>query len=351
MCCILYFPVGASIDYNRLKNCVHNNSHSFGAIIKNPNHKKIEIIRKCYWEDNEKPISPDEVFELIDKNREFERYIHLRWRTDGPIDLDNTHPFPVFVSNKRSVYFMHNGILHNFKPDIQTVTYVNGVKTERKGENISDSKKFVDTFLAPLMTRFAGEGGKGDISDPLFADIVQKYWNNGSKGLLISNDQDPYFINMKEWVKLKHEDKEFFASNNTYFDKLQRGPEYDRVRREEEEARRRNQSGGRFPVGVGHNSGHYSRVITELKYIPTNPREPLTKELKDMFSEYRIWEEEGMASLSNLTPVEIEGLVKDNPNDATNLIIYLTSYYTELYNRYTKLVNHTKNKTEDANAS
>lgn len=341
MCAIIYLPVGKIIDYAKFENCVHNNFHSWGLILKNTEHKKLEVIRRCRWGEN-KANDPKEIFELLQDNMDLDRYLHLRFRTEGPIDMENTHPFPVYVSDKRQVYFMHNGSLTQFRPKTETTTYEAGIKVVKPGEDVSDSKKFCDELLAPLLLKFSGENGKADIHDPMLSTLIDKFWTTTSKGLLISNDQEPLFINERDWVKIGTGDNIVFASNNTYFDSVTRGPEFERRKQEKEMSEAKARSKFREEGVTADKSS-----IADLKTIPLLPRKILTDELDRIFEDYNIWEEKGISALDNITAIEFEALVKRSPDEAVNLLLILTGYYKELHDRHTRLVEHVEKTKKD----
>src|SRR5690606_28430826 len=119
---------------------------------------------------------PEEIYDLLKDNEDLERFLHLRWMTEGDITEENCQPFCAYSSNKREVYFMHNGTLYDYRPKTSRVSYINGVKTEDIGETASDSKKFNDEFLAPFLLRFKGEHGPADATDPFAKMIIAKYW-------------------------------------------------------------------------------------------------------------------------------------------------------------------------------
>ena len=331
MCNIVALKAGVSIPYPKFENMVNNNPHGFGLILKDAKNHKLEVIRRC----PEKGNDPKEIYDLLEDNKDIERFLHVRWRTDGPVNLENTHPFPSYISDKRQVWFMHNGILHDFKPKTKCTTYENGIKTEIPGEDdTSDSKKFNEEFLAPYLLRHVGENGPGDITDPLFQKVVTKFWGIGdSKGLLISNDQPCFFINKKSWKELDFGKGKFWSSNDTYFDTLTRGPAFEAKKKKEEEASRK----ARF-----QSQSNEGGALTDLKNVNLKPKAVLTEDLSRIFEDYDIWTEKGMASLNNLTEHEFRHLVEKAPEEAVNLLLTLTGYYSDLFEKHTRAVSYLK---------
>lgn len=338
MCNIVALKAGVSLPYDKFENMTYNNPHGFGLILKDTKNKKIELIRKCHKDGND----PKEIYELLEDNIDLERYLHVRWRTDGPIDIDNTHPFTAYYSDKRQVYFMHNGVLNDFKPRPKSVSHVGGQRIEEPGEDVSDSKKFNDEFLSKFLLRLQGEHGSADITDPFFQQIVSKYWTGGSRGLLVCNDLDPVFINMKEWKELDLGRGKFMSANDTYFNNLSRGPVFEERKKakEKEDAEKRS----RFPQTSEVRRGHNGGIITDLKDVVIKPKPFIPENLSNTFEDYNIWSEEGMASLSQITEVDFAAFVEKSPEQAVALLVVLTSYYKDLLAKCDKMRNHLKNK-------
>lgn len=331
MCNIAVLSAGVSIPYEKIFNVTNNNPHGYGLILKDKEHKKLEVIRKCHEKGND----PKEIFDLLEDNKDVERYLHVRYRTEGPIDLNNAHPFSAYNSNSRQIHFMHNGTLTDFKTKIST-TYEKGVKIEtvEGDQNISDSKNFNDNFLAPLLLNYSGENGRGDIHDPVFQMIIDKFWSYNSKGLLICNDLDPVFINKKDWKELDFGGGKFWSSNNDYWNTLVRGPVYEAKKKKDAE-----ESAARASKFQARNSNN---TITSLKDLNLKPKEVLTEDLARIFEDYDIWTEEGMASLCNLTEVELLQFVEKDHECAAALLIQLTSSYDTLYKNKQRLIKYIK---------
>lgn len=333
MCNIIALKAGVSIPYEKLETCTYNNPHGFGLILRDPSTKKLQIIRRCPKEND-----PKEIFDLLEDNKDIERYLHLRWRTDGPINLENTHPFPAYSSNNREIYFMHNGVLSDFKP---RSVYENGVQKTLEGDT-SDSKKFNDEFLAPYLLTHVGANGKADYHDPMFIKIINKFWSSGSKGLLISNDLEPLFINEKEWKELDFGGGKFWSSNDTYWNRLTRGPEYDRREAEAKQKREKEAAARAANRFQEENKNPMGGSITNLRDITLKPKEVLSEDLANIFEDYNIWTDEGTAALSNLTQIEIEDLIKKDAETAAALLIHITSAFDELYKRKERMVSYIK---------
>lgn len=220
MCIIITLAAGASINKKQLFNGVYNNWHGYGLVLKDSN-GKLQVLRGF----NEEGTDPEVVWKLLEDNKDIERYLHVRHSTKGAEDETNVQPFPVFSSNSRDVYFMHNGTLYTFGSSNST--------------GKSDTLEFCEKILTPSLLRWDGPQGKGDYTDEDFYRLImEKHWNQSSMGLLLSNDL-PYVRIGSGWSLYKHPDEtssgEVYVSNTTYFDRVQRGPRFqylEEVRRE-----------------------------------------------------------------------------------------------------------------------
>ena len=338
MCGIIYLKPDEMIPYNLLENCVYNNPHGFGLILRDGVNNKLEVIRRHQQGGND----PKEIFELLEENKDVERVLHVRWKTHGEDNLDNTHPFTAYYSDSRQIYFMHNGVLHDFKPKDGKIIWEGTTRHEEPGESASDSKKFNDEFLAKTLLSWHGENGKADYHDPNFHMILEKFWGNGdNKGILVSNDLPVLFINSKAWKTIKHDKGEFFASNDTYFNNLVRGPEFERRKRikEAEEAKVR-QARFQKETQERQKQGSNTWTITNLRDINFLKKVELSEDLTRILEDFDLYSNEGLATLENLTEIEIDTLVEKSPADASSLIILLTSKFAEMYKNYVKATDH-----------
>lgn len=82
------------------------------------------------------------------------RLIHLRYATHGRIGVKNTHPFKVVDHpNAGEIFLMHNGIVEKFSDDPKK----------------SDSKRFAEEFLHPLLTAHPSLWGSKELLDRIAA--------------------------------------------------------------------------------------------------------------------------------------------------------------------------------------
>lgn len=208
MCVILTLPAGINIDDDKLDCAIANNWHGYGIVLKDERMKRLEVRRNYNAEGG---ANPEEVARILRENDDIIRYVHLRHTTAGENGIENCHPFPVYNSNAREVYMMHNGTIYDYKPS--------------HGDDRSDTRKFAEEFVSDLLLHFEGDMGKGDYNYPIIKKIIEKQVGASNKILFISNDLDPLYCN--DWVTIRNKDgSEFKASNNEYFTSIKRGPRY-----------------------------------------------------------------------------------------------------------------------------
>lgn len=327
MCVIFQLRPGYTLPYTMLETAVWNNPHGYGIVIKINN--RLQVIKKLA--DEKKGSDPKEIYKILKDNEDAERFVHVRWRTEGDISGDNLHPFPVYNSNKRQVWFMHNGTLHQYAPPRQ-YSHMQGGMTPVSTDTRSDSRKFAETVVAPFLLKFHGENGPADIHDETIKEIFEKYWSSGNKGLLIANDLDPYFLGLTNWTTIKTSEIDkngksiegsFFSSNNEYYLTLKRGPVFEarevERKKKEEVARLAN-------VNKPAQTEKVDTTITRLTSKSFSQKFSLDTKMEDLLEDYNMYDAEGYISLANLTIIELDALVKTNPEGVPSLLLYLTDF-------------------------
>ncbi|QIG69869.1 putative glutamine amidotransferase protein [Rhizobium phage RHph_I3_11] len=238
MCIIICLSAGATINKQQLFNGVYNNWHGYGLVLKDSN-GRLQVLKGF----DENGTNPEVVWKLLEDNKDIERYLHVRHSTKGAEDESNVQPFGVYSSNERQIYFMHNGTLNSFGT-------FNGGK--------SDTRDFCEKILEPSLLRWAGEQGKADYTDKEFYRlIVDKHWTGASTGLFVSNDLEMLRIG-SGWSEYKHPDESssglVYVSNTSYFDRVQRGPMFQKLeteRKEREAAEKARQAAEKTSAGSG----------------------------------------------------------------------------------------------------
>lgn len=342
MCVIMILKPGQMPPLDYLENATYNNWHSWGLVTRVNGLLDIQRVVPDTGE-----VCPKEVWDALERDREHERILHLRHTTAGETNLENCHPFDVFYSKDkkkgvRQVVFMHNGTLHPFKSR----------KTNQYGSLIdddsgpSDTKNFVDQILIPLLSATDFGEGRGDITNPFIYKMIKAQWSGDNRGILIANDQTPLLIGNWKKIEPVKDDPEthFLASNDSYFDKVIRGPEYDRRKKAEEE-RKRKETEERSSRTFSGAAVQSDRQITSLKDLRFERQEefsvtlPLLKALGD----FRIYDREFSTKLGYATKKEIEELLTDGYKDTAsfNELIHLIDHvfadYACLYEEYKTL--------------
>lgn len=231
MCVILHFLPGSMIPKEQFFNAVYNNPDGWGLILKDGNNK-IQVLRDCPDGGND----PEVLWQLIEKNKDIDRVLHVRHATKGGTNLENCHPFEAYISDSRQVYFMHNGTLSSFGAGY--TSYGNGYGRiqgvpEKSGK--SDSLDFCEKILIPALQHISTpENGRGDYHSDMFKKLIlEKNWSHGSKGLLFSNDMEPLYHGAG-WEEFDKDSTEtVFVSNKDYFKEVKRGPFFEKKKAEE----------------------------------------------------------------------------------------------------------------------
>jgi predicted glutamine amidotransferase len=117
MCIILYKPSGRHLNKEHLKIAFQNNPHGYGFMwVENGHLNIIKGIAKDFTE----------IWGLTKHLSEFAYTMHLRWRTTGPISMEQCHPFQILDKKHDGLGFgvVHNGTLfelqhHPDKSDTQ----------------------------------------------------------------------------------------------------------------------------------------------------------------------------------------------------------------------------------------
>lgn len=323
MCAIIRLMPKQMISKEALYNACHNNWHSFGLVTKVDG--KLDIYRDVP-ESGE--IDPDKVYKMLQADFEYERYLHVRHNTAGATNLENTHPFDVLFDEKTGnhLVFMHNGTLYEYKSKKKSES---GAMVD-DDDGPSDTKNFTDEVLVPSCLADFGSG-VGDIKNPFFVKTMNKFWPGaGNRGVLISSKSDPLFLG--SWVEVGEDGNKILASNNDYFEKVTRGPEFIRRRlREEEEKKRleeklaaKKSKTSIICVGEKSNSTTLA-ALKDHKVESVVDHFSLTESLKNIFGDWDVWDREGMVALGLATRQELEGLY----DDRTTCLCIMDAVFTE----------------------
>lgn len=125
MCLIIHSPKGTDIDTWILESAAEYNADGIGIMHDGRVERHVKL-------------SINALRKKLDKLIDTEYAIHFRMATDGKINKSNVHPFRTHARG----YLMHNGILTKYRTS--------------KGSDKSDTRRFVEEYLNPLMKSSGG---------------------------------------------------------------------------------------------------------------------------------------------------------------------------------------------------
>lgn len=326
MCVIMVCKPGIIPPYDKFKNAVLNNPHGWGLIMKA--NGRLEVKRGF----DEKGTDPEALYKLMDDNKDIERVLHVRWATEGDKNEENTHPFPVFSSNTRDIFFMHNGTLTSYRPPA-------GITVNDDLYGASDSRRFAETKLGPLLLHLRGQNGNADYSDPLVREVLAKYWEGVSKGILVANDLENMYFNPTAWTEIKYEEevevegekinltKEWKSSNNDYYNTLSRGPVYEEQKKAAEAERARTQVSMSGPANRADRPEVKKLTCESFQSRHLIP----TGRLAELVDATDFYSSDNINLLSALSVVEIEALAKEEPKSTGMLLILMSQMIRTYY--------------------
>lgn len=336
MCNILILKPNQMLDKEDFWNMCHNNWHSWGLVVRKGD--KLEIT-KSVPESGE--YDPQEVWDAVEKNKKYQRYLHVRHITAGLNNLDNCHPLEVFRDGDKQTLFMHNGTLRDFKSKKTTTSTYGYVREEDDDSGPSDTRNFADQILIPLLKEVGDRDG--DVSNPIFQSIIGRLWETNNRGLLISNvgEINHLLINKSEWKSISATDGEstILSANDLYFSEVTRGPEKvrraEQVRLQQEEERKKQEAQAQAQKGE----------IVPLKMVPFREKHKflqLTENLVSLIDSFDITTREGIATLAYLSDEEITELVDKEKTLVPWLISYVLTSFHDLYEDYEELADKKK---------
>lgn len=329
MCNILVLEEGQMIDKDKFWNMCYNNWHSWGLVTKIGG--RLDIQRKVP-ESGE--IDPQEVWDACQKDIQYQRFLHVRHTTAGVTDLENCHPFDVYYDPKsgRQVLFMHNGTLHSFKSMKPTAT---GSAWVVDDSGPSDTKNFTDQVLIPYVAQADFGNGRGDITSSSLKLLLSKFWTNQNRGLLISS-KDPFLLlGRSEWKEIKSTDEisTVWSANDQYFDKVIRGPEFERRQAAEKERLRLEEEAKQQTKEASTTTRTPLTKLSDItrRHGSDHPHFGLTEKLDEILNDWDFYDDDrkGRASLAYATDKELEEL-HANKDVCVWLMNYMFSDYATL---------------------
>jgi len=317
MCNILELTPGVMLDRDAFDTMCYNNWHSYGVVTFRPD--GMSVI-KHVPESGE--IDPAELWAILEAEIDHPRIVHVRHTTAGTTSLNNCHPFTVFEKDGREVLFMHNGTMHQFKSKkwvkneeyTPTRNYTGGGGWEDDDTGPSDTMNFATEVLTPYLSSMNVGNGTGDYSNNLFKAVLMKFWPPSNRGVLMANDQTPFFFG--EWKTVTNsEGKEIKTSNTDYFKEIKRGPEFQRIearRKLFEEAEKAKQA------AVSQNTTKLpakGEVIRLSDYSKELNKKLTGFELKgtlaNILTDHNVWDRDAAVMLGMATHNELEQIYHD----------------------------------------
>jgi hypothetical protein len=320
MCVIAYFKPGQMPPKDMLFNAVYNNWHSYGLVTRVDN--KLDI-KKVVPKSGE--VDPAEVWKHLTNDFDYERFLHLRHNTAGATNEENCHPFDVYYDPKkgRQVVFMHNGTMYQYKSKKRNAQ---GAEVD-DDDGPSDTKNFVDRVLIPYLSAIDFGNGHGDIQHPMIRDLIKKFWGGSNRGLLISSDQDPLFID--DWKVVGPEGSKFAASNDDYFREVKRGPEHTRrlVRAEQNK---------HAPPNTGK---PLVRDIVAAGPFKSGTHDffNLSSSLANIVNDFSVYDRSGAVSLGLATRDELAELYEQR-KDCLAVMDWVFTDYAKLFDEFNQVV-------------
>ncbi len=321
MCNILILTPGQMPNKKEFETMCHNNWHSYGLVTKIDG--KLDIT-KGVPESGE--IDAEAIWKLLERDVEFERYLHVRHNTAGATTLENTHPFEVFYSDKKHVVFMHNGTLYPFKSKKQSP---NGTMID-DDDGPSDSYNFTKDVLTELVAGTNFGTGKGDVHHPMFKRILEQFWLANNRGILIVNDQAPLLLG--DWKEYKPQGTDFVikSANLEYFQNVTRGPEFSRreaAKKIQEEAERKAKGSTSTPMVTS---------LSNFRFEAKHRFYALKDSIVNILSDWNVYDRSGAVSLGFATRDELEELYNSKA-DCIAVMDWVFSDYAKLYEEFCDL--------------
>lgn len=345
MCNILILKAGQMpLERSEFDNMCYNNWHSYGLVTIVDGRMDIKRSVPASGE-----IDPKEIWDLLLKDRQYDRYLHVRHTTAGLTNEENCHPFDIFYQERkgktpRQVVFMHNGTLYEYKSK----------KYDDKGiavddnDGPSDTQNFANRILIPFISATDFGEGKGDIENFMLQTLIRKFWpSTNNRGLLISNDQKPFLLG--EWKKMKASDgSDIISANDDYFSKLVRGPQKER---EEEEARKIRESSFQVVRSEGvkqaatstqsHVTSYGTEITPYTAFDFSKDRKHGVFELKgtlaNITDDWNIWDRGTAVNIGFATQSELKDLYDSGEKNCVVLMDWIFSDYANLYEEYKEL--------------
>lgn len=203
MCVIIIKKPSVLIPFDKIDTACHVNNDGWGLSILQPNDKLLSF--KKY---DPKGNDPQEVYDLMEKHKDYPQYLHLRFTTKGAKTLDNCHPFTLIEEDDYQLHLMHNGTLSFNKLEIPG--------------DYSDTRAFCEQYAAPAAKAYYGIAGKDLLDNEPFLTLMDHFITSGWYFLLYDNLGNYRVLGDKgNWFNEEHKTEKAFTdglwwASNTY---------------------------------------------------------------------------------------------------------------------------------------
>lgn len=349
MCNILWLKSGQMpLEQEEFWNMCYNNWHSYGLSVRVDGRLDTKRVVPISGE-----IDPQEVWDALLRDRQYERFLHVRHTTAGLTNVENCHPFDVLYQDRvgkvpRDVKFMHNGTLYEYKSKKLSETGSGALVDDDSGP--SDTQNYVNRVLIPYLTSIDVGDGKGDLSSPLIRDLLKRFWPlTGNRGILYSGDQSPILLG--DWKKMKASDgSDIVSANDDYFSKVIRGPEHER--REKKSAEERSMNPKVSPIRTTTTGLPVRCDITPFSAFDFSYKDKRDRmyELKTSFAhilgDWNVWDRDVAVTLGAATVDELVELYDKDKKGTIQLMDWIFSDYSNLYDEFLEIEEKHKKATD-----
>lgn len=245
MCVIIQRDPGITLPEQKIWSASKVNADGYGLSI--IDRGRIETIREYDPKGNDSTV----IMKRLEDAKDLPVFLHLRFRTGGLKNLDNTHPFEVLnhESNGLDMQFMHNGTLSKFNTN----------------KDFSDTFVFNEKILKPLITKFKPyydlQEDKNILADATIYQILDEYAGYGSIFTIFDGNGNSMIINRSKGVEFTDPatGKKWWASNEYSFNSYHRETQKDDSNRYDKYWRGR-YSGAGYGYGSAYdNDGEINR--------------------------------------------------------------------------------------------
>lgn len=342
MCVIYHILPTKDIPHDKLFNSAANNWHSWGIVVKNTSTNKLEVYREVPEnadKDESNPLAGGchcdiaKIEKILEDNKQYERFVHLRHATKGHINMSNCHPFEIRNDDERQVMFMHNGSFGG-NLGVTVNSYGQAFTSDQKllFDAPSDTSEFIDKFLKVPLLEFVG----GDYTNTTFQTYI---WSNlyrdkglSSRVIFIANDLP--CMKSGAWQTVTEEgtqDVRYYASNLDYCDRITRGPLFRQIQEQERKEREKKAAEIR-----AQNKGE-PEVVGTYVHGMFQPDPEILKGLTTIFQTFGSGlEPNELACLGECSTPEFEAIVstlieKGEINMIAGFLDFVMTSYMELY--------------------